>query len=289
MKTYNSVFHGYESQGIIEEVPENEIKSERPIYYMPHHPVIKEKSISTQVRPVFDVSSPSYNNISLNDCLLTGPSLVPDLFEVLIRFRKWQIALTSDVTKAFLQIEVDPDDRDVHRFLLIEIVDGKKVVRHMRFVRLPFGNRSAPFLLNATVRYHLAHYNATKTVSDLKRNIFVDNYITGADSIEEAHNIHLEAREILNQANMPLTKWHSNNADLCKLFEDPMDPSIANNPISILGMGWSAKNDTFIFEGFNPSECEVVSTKRAVLSCIAKIFDPMGIVSPFTMHARILF
>ena len=58
--------------------------------------------------------------------------------------------LTADVTKAFLQVQVCREDQDVHRFLW----DDQGIVRVMRFVRVPFGNKSSLFLLNATVKHH---------------------------------------------------------------------------------------------------------------------------------------
>ena len=70
---YYSVFHKYESNEQIQEIPSDEIVSKNPTYYMPHRPVLKESSITTKIRPVFDASAPSYNNISLNDLLDTGP------------------------------------------------------------------------------------------------------------------------------------------------------------------------------------------------------------------------
>ena len=85
------------NQGIIEDVdPKTPI--EGPIFYLLHHPVVKEHSSTTKVRPVFDASTKGYNNISLNDCMEAGPNFLPDLPAVLIRFRRWKIALTADIT-----------------------------------------------------------------------------------------------------------------------------------------------------------------------------------------------
>lgn len=108
---------GYEQEGIIEEVPPSELESTHPTYYLPHRPVVHESSSSTKVRPVFDASAVSYHGISLNNSLETGPSLNPDLVETLLRFKRWQVALPRDITKAFLQISVREEDQDVHRFL----------------------------------------------------------------------------------------------------------------------------------------------------------------------------
>jgi hypothetical protein len=81
----------------------------------------------------------------LNSCIDPGPSLLPDLVSVLIRFRRWRVAVTADITKAFLQVGVRKQDQDAHRFLWNH--DGS--VRVMRFQRVPFGNTCSPFLLNS--------------------------------------------------------------------------------------------------------------------------------------------
>ncbi|XP_066961192.1 uncharacterized protein [Macrobrachium rosenbergii] len=168
---YDEVFEEYEKYDIIEEVPHSEISSIYPVYYLLHHPVIRESSNSTKVRPVFDASAVSYNGISLNDCLECGPSLNPDLVEVLIRFRRWKVALTADITKAFLQIKVQREDQVVHRFLW----QNKGIVHVMRFVCVPFGNKSSPFLLNATVKHHLKSYPNSEVVDELNCNLYVDD------------------------------------------------------------------------------------------------------------------
>ena len=113
----HNVFCDYLQEGFIEEVPQQQSGVQDPgphtVYYMPHCPVVKESSTTTKVRPVFDASAKGPNGYSHNDCLETGPSLIPNLPGILIRFRRWAVALAADVTKAFLQIEVHPDDRDL--------------------------------------------------------------------------------------------------------------------------------------------------------------------------------
>ena len=56
------------------------------------------------------------NGMSPNDCLETGPSLLPDLPGILIYFQWWKVAPCADVTKAFLQIGVHREDQDVYCF-----------------------------------------------------------------------------------------------------------------------------------------------------------------------------
>ncbi len=137
---YNSALRDMEDSEVIEEVGEF-VEESRPVFYLPHRPVVKESSSSTKIRPVFNGSSKAENGLSLNDCLEAGPSLHSNIVDVLIRFRRWLVALSGDISKAFLQIALAEEDRDVHRFLWK--TDGD--MRIMRFNRVTFGCKSSPF------------------------------------------------------------------------------------------------------------------------------------------------
>lgn len=81
---YHKVLEMYEQDNIIAEVPVSEMNSPYdpyPTYCMPHSPVMKD-SVSSKVRPVFDAFAPGSNGVSLNNCLESGPSLIPDLVEI---------------------------------------------------------------------------------------------------------------------------------------------------------------------------------------------------------------
>ena len=164
---YDSVIQDMWSSGIVEEVLLHEQKVDRPIFYMPHRPVVRETAVSSKVRPVFDASARGYNGVSLNDCMEVGPNLLSNLTEILLRFRRWCIGISSDVEKAFLQISVSEGDRDVHRFLWNQGGETK----HMRFRRVPFGNCASPFLLNATIQHHLAKFPNSRVIEELKDNL----------------------------------------------------------------------------------------------------------------------
>jgi len=58
----------------------------------------------TKLRVVYDDSAREEDGSpSLSDCLLTGPNYVPMLFDILLRFRTYPVALTGDIEKAFLK------------------------------------------------------------------------------------------------------------------------------------------------------------------------------------------
>ena len=53
------------------------------------------------------------SELFLNECLQTGPNLIPKLFDVLVQFRSHPVAITADIEKAFLMIGIVPADHDV--------------------------------------------------------------------------------------------------------------------------------------------------------------------------------
>jgi len=63
---------------------------------------------------VFDGSAkadPKY--FSLNDCLEKGPNLTPLIFDVLLKFRQHKVGITGDIEKAFRQILIKSEDRNM--------------------------------------------------------------------------------------------------------------------------------------------------------------------------------
>ena len=164
---YDGVFQQMLDSGVIEKVPLEEIECSRPKFYMPHRPVVREDKLTTKVWPVFDASAKGYNQVSLNDCMEVGPCLLSNLTEILVRFRRWPIAVTADIEKAFHQISILEEDRDVHRFLWQPDDD----VMTMRFTRVPFGNCCSPFLLNATIQHHLSSFPPSPAVNELQDNL----------------------------------------------------------------------------------------------------------------------
>ena len=68
----------------------------------PHHAVIRRDAETTKLRIVYDASSKeTKNGTSLNDCLHTGPSLNPLLFDILVRFRENKIAPGGTLKRHF--------------------------------------------------------------------------------------------------------------------------------------------------------------------------------------------
>ena len=102
-------------------------------YYLCHHRVIRSDKDTIKLRVVFNWSDePDNTNLSINECLKTGPNLVPHLFDVVIKFRGYPVAMVPDVEKAFHQVLVAPEDRRMMQFLWFADVnkDNPEIVKY---------------------------------------------------------------------------------------------------------------------------------------------------------------
>ena len=46
-----------------------------------------------------------------------GPKLQRQLFDVLLRFRRYPVAIACDISEMYLKIRLCPQDKSCHRFL----------------------------------------------------------------------------------------------------------------------------------------------------------------------------
>ncbi|GFQ99061.1 integrase catalytic domain-containing protein [Trichonephila clavata] len=122
------------------------VKEEEPglHYYIPHHAVIRPESKSTKLRVVFDASCKSSNGNSLNDILLKGGTIQPDLFDILLRFRKYVVAFSSDIKKMFRQIKVQEHQQDFLRIFWRRSPEEDIVSYRLKTVT--YGTKPAPYL-----------------------------------------------------------------------------------------------------------------------------------------------
>lgn len=85
----------------------NEHGSYYDCYYMPHLAMIKESSTTTKTRVVFDASRSTSNGRSLNDCLLVGLVIQPDIVNKINSARMRIVLFVSDMDKMYRQIKIN--------------------------------------------------------------------------------------------------------------------------------------------------------------------------------------
>ena len=144
-----------------------------------------------------NASFSGFSEFSLNERLDEGPNYIPSLFDVLVKFRVHPVALTADVEKAFLQIQIKPDDRDMLLFLWFDDVNSPDpCIVQFPFCRLPFGLRPSPSILGGTVRKHLENYRQSHPdIVEILKELYIDDLSSGADTTEKALEIYVVPRK----------------------------------------------------------------------------------------------
>ena len=105
-------------------------------HYIPQQPVIRDQGKSTKMRIVYDCSAKANSRVSLNAFLEVGPPLQPMIFDILQRNRLRLMSITGYIQKAFVQIKVEPKDRDALRLLWHENLDSYRVSIHQSDFRV---------------------------------------------------------------------------------------------------------------------------------------------------------
>ena len=183
------------------------------LHYLPHHAIIRCDEDTTKVNVVYDDSARSGG---LNDCLHTRPKFNQRIFDLLLRFRIHWVALTADINKMFLMIQVSEEDHDVLRFLwLDDIMKEQPLIVDLRFTWIIFGVSSSPFLLNVTIQHHLEQVQIEPAViSKLRRAFYVNDVITWGNDEAGAYQLYRASKEILKTGGFNLRKFCSNSSSL---------------------------------------------------------------------------
>ncbi len=295
LEAFSAVMQEYLDLGHAVTIPPGEIH-QSPSCYLPVHGVFKDSSSTTKVRAVFDASARSSTTYSLNDTLLPGPNLYPPLTDVLTRFRLHSVGMTADISKMFREILLNPDERDYHRFLMR---NDKGTVVDCRMHRLTFGVKSSPFLATQVLHtlanlYSTSHPEASQAILN---SFYVDDFISGANSVEEANKLRVQLCDLLDQAHMTLRKWRSNSKELkdsipTHLLETDKAHQIVSRSCDApkaLGVHWAVEDDTIHVSISKPELESTKITKRSIASVVAGVFDVLGLFCPVIISARILY
>ena len=278
----------YEELGHMTEIDTKTSSGRR--YYLPHHCVIKESSTTTKLRVVFDASAPTTSGLSLNDVLMIGPNIQFDLFATILRFRKHDIVLTADVEKMFRQVLIEPQDRNFQCIVWRE--NPAENLKHFQLNTVTYGTAPASFLAirtlqQAAIDRETEFPQASKII---KEDFYMDDLVTGGRSVEEVQTRREQVVEILDAAGFHLRKWCTNNQDVLKDMPNfnKQNLEITDKQSSrTLGLNWSPTTDELTYS-VQLEANEEVNTKRRILSCISKLFDPLGLISPIIVKAKIL-
>ncbi|KAK3723360.1 hypothetical protein QZH41_012354, partial [Actinostola sp. cb2023] len=251
LDAYDAVIQEQIKDGVVESAEEPAVGRE---FYIPHKPIVKETSETTKLRVAYDASARgSATGPSLNDCLDIGPPLQNQIWKVLVCARFHGVVVAGDIRKAFLQVRV--------------------VIQHH---------------LNATREEH------PDIVRDIEQGLYVDDLLLGGQTVQDARAAKDTATEIFGKAGFELHKWNSNAREL-ELDQQGSDTDdsyakqqlqLKSGECGLLGLKWDKDGDTV---GVTFPKGPAAPTKRGILGKVAKVYDPLGLVSPVTLQGKLMY
>ena len=266
-------------------------------FYIPHRAVIRENAETTKMRIVYDASARANDTApSLNECLDAGLLLQNQLWKVLVCARFYAVAIAGDIHKAFLQVRIREEDRDTLRFHWIN-TEYPEQVRALRFTHALFGLAPSPFLLGGAIQHHLSicRPDYPETVLEIEGGMYVDDLLSGGQTVGKAREIKGTAREIFGKASFQLHKWNSNARELevTDTVDDESGVTYAKEQLgakpgecALLGLRWNKDADTIAVTF--PQEVAAL-TKRGILGKVAKVYNPLGQAALLTLVGKLIY
>lgn len=257
-------------------------------YYLPHQAVLKITDDIIKFRVVFDASCQTDTGTSLNDVLMTGPTIQDSIISLMLRFRQHIIALSGNIEKMYRQFLIHSQDRKFQKILWRYNED--EPINTYELNTVTYGTSAAPFLAIRCLEELADNEGHAFPIAAevLKNDFYVDDCLTGADTIDEVKQIKEELIEMTKKAGLHICKWRSNHHEIAQNSEDSeMLTSDVDQSSKTLGVMWNSRNDTLHFD-VKPTMDKKPSTKRIMLSQIGKmLYDPLGLIAPVTVIAKI--
>lgn len=286
---YNAFMDEYVQLGHMSKMGDSDIPN---AHFLPHHGVLKEDSLTTKLRVVFDGSAPTTSGTSFNDIQMVGPVVQSDLISIVLRFRQHSYVVSADIEKMYRQVLISTSQRHLQQILWRS--EAFQPLTSYSLNTVTYGTAAASFLATRCLTQLAEEYSEKfpKASSIIARDFYVDDLLTGSDSIPELIAHCQQIIQILSSGCFPLRKWISNESSILEAVQQSFSSETQysfgpSDNTKTLGLHWQPQSDFLTFT--IPSETiPKTVTKRSVLAGIARVFDPLGLLSPAIIKAKIL-
>ena len=277
-KAYLDVFGEQEKMGIIEKI---EVADHNTHIWIPHRAVVREgEACTTKIRPVFNCSLRVKGRPSLNEACYPGVDLMSSLIGLLNYFRTNSGVLLADIAKAFLMIKLKLEE-DKNRFSFI-VFDGEKYI-HYRYSSIIFGFICSPFILNLVLKLHVLR-NPDPLISRIYPKFYVDNLIYTSDSPETLFEVYSKLKSCLLDGGFNLRDWVTNRSEVKERIYANDRGGTSN--VKVLGYSYDPLTDQL---SLAKMAFELpANTRRKVLSSLASVFDPLGVITPISVKGKFI-
>ena len=207
--------------------------------------------------------------------------------------------MSADVEGMFLQVGVLARDQISLRFFLWREDATSDVVVH-QYTHHIFGARDSPTCANFAFRTTATDNMSTypEAASVVNEKFYIDDYLDSFENVTHAIKISRDSVLLLKLGVFILTKFVS-TADEITSAMIPEDSETSSSPIKeictgaeqsshVLGLKWDHVKDTLVVSrGVNRALDKAIS-QQTVLSFVSSVFEPVGLIAPYTVRARLL-
>ena len=221
-----------------------------------------------------------------------GPKLQVDIIDILMRFRLHEVVVIAHIRQMYRNIKLHPDDYDMQR--IFWRFSPEEELQEYCLTTVTYGMKSAPFLAIRTLHQLVCDEGAEFPVASriIRENTYMDDIVSSVRTIDEGLLLQCQLKKLLDRGGFELRKWLSNKFELlenvpsefCILKPEFFTFQYENQPAAeILGLAWNPKKDKFSYK-FDAGFGDI--TKRTILSEVARLFDPLGFISPVTFYGK---
>ncbi|XP_055589038.1 uncharacterized protein LOC129741339 [Uranotaenia lowii] len=287
---------GYAHKATTEEMRKFDL---RRTWYCPLGVVLNEKK-PDKVRLIWDAAA-KVDGVSLNSTLMKGPDLISSLLAILFRYRERKVAISADIKEMFHQILIREVDRSAQLFVWRDYPNMPFETMVMDVAI--FGATCSPAHSQFVKNINAAHYRTKfpKASQAIEKSHYVDDCLVSVDTPEEAVELALQITNIHSKAGFQIVNWMSNDKTVVHTIGQ-VEPNAVkslqfdkeNTAERLLGMVWYPEKDVFSFSlNFREDVIKIltegtVPTKREILKVVMSIYDPLGLISAFVIHGKII-
>ena len=126
-------------------------------YYLPRHTVCNSSNSTSHTRVFLNGSCRSINGFCSNDMLPVGPTIQQYEYSIVLRFRTYKFAFTTDTGKKCRQVKMHKDDRILQRILWWKF--SEEQLRTYELAKVTYGTALTPDLATRCLQ-QLAEYES---------------------------------------------------------------------------------------------------------------------------------
>ncbi|XP_055622684.1 uncharacterized protein LOC129766199 [Toxorhynchites rutilus septentrionalis] len=198
----------------------------------------------------------------------------------------------ADIAKMYRMVKLNSADQPLQRILWRK--SANEPVTTFQLTTVTYGTASAPYLATKCIQRLANDAKHTHPVAAevARKDFYVDDLLSGTDSIKTGKQLVCQLIDMFNSAGFSLRKWSSNNLELIddvpsELRDNRSTFEIdSSSTVKTLGLIWEPSVDKFNY-AIPRWSSEPTITKRVVLGDIARIFDPLGLIGPVVVQAKI--